>query len=152
VPDRFVGIILGKGGKALQQLQYTTGCWIQVSNRDDFVPGTSSRRFVISGQVEKVKIAEFIINQKLQAARAVVLDARGDDHEDAQTTTTNNNDLPPPQGAKPRTDNDVVRGSYGEPGQSTKDRQAAVAAAAAAAAAAATAHPAGTDSATQRPK
>lgn len=73
VPDKLAGLILGKAGRQLQQLQYMTGCRIQVSDRDDFVSGTRDRRFVITGPVEGVQFAQFTIMQKLQTARAVTM-------------------------------------------------------------------------------
>ncbi|CAG9466744.1 unnamed protein product [Pedinophyceae sp. YPF-701] len=83
VPDCHVGIVLGKGGKALQQLQYMTGCCIQVSARADLIPGTQNRKFVITGPPEGVQFAQFIIAQKAQAARAAAKDGAGGPAADA---------------------------------------------------------------------
>ncbi|CAN0372439.1 unnamed protein product, partial [Hapterophycus canaliculatus] len=43
VPDHMVGVILGKNGATVIDMQNQTGARIQVSQRGEFVPGTSNR-------------------------------------------------------------------------------------------------------------
>jgi len=81
VPDSLVGIIVGRGGSALQQLEYWTGTAIRISRRDELIPGTTNRLVSIRGSLDGAQLAQFIINQKVQAARAALQGAAGDgDH------------------------------------------------------------------------
>lgn len=43
VPDHMVGVILGKGGATVIDMQNLTGARIQVSQRGEYVPGTHNR-------------------------------------------------------------------------------------------------------------
>lgn len=38
-----VGVILGKGGATVIDMQHQTGARIQVSQRGDYIPGTQNR-------------------------------------------------------------------------------------------------------------
>lgn len=43
VPDHMVGVILGKGGATVIDMQNMTGARIQVSQRGEYIPGTHNR-------------------------------------------------------------------------------------------------------------
>lgn len=43
MPDQMVGVILGKGGSTVIDMQNITGARIQVSQRGDYIPGTHNR-------------------------------------------------------------------------------------------------------------
>lgn len=43
VPDHMVGVILGKSGATVIDVQNQTGARIQVSQRGDYIPGTHNR-------------------------------------------------------------------------------------------------------------
>ncbi len=65
VPDEQVGVIVGKGGETLLQLQSQSGTRIKISNRGDYVPGTRHRKVTIVGTQHACKIAKDLIMSKI---------------------------------------------------------------------------------------
>nr|ABC86135.1 nova [Paracentrotus lividus] len=65
VPETLVGAILGKGGKTLVEFQNLTGAKIQISKKNEYVPGTRNRRVTITGPVTAAQNAHFLIMQRL---------------------------------------------------------------------------------------
>lgn len=43
IPDHLVGVILGKAGATVIDMQNQTGARIQVSQRGEYLPGTTNR-------------------------------------------------------------------------------------------------------------
>ncbi|XP_031566690.1 RNA-binding protein Nova-1-like isoform X2 [Actinia tenebrosa] len=70
VPDELIGAILGKGGKTINEFMQYSGARIQVSQKGEFVPGTSNRKVVITGDVQAAQLAHFLITQRLQQVEA----------------------------------------------------------------------------------
>lgn len=70
VPDELIGAILGKGGKTITELMQYSGARIQVSQKGEFVPGTTNRKVVITGDVQSAQLAHFLITQRLQQVEA----------------------------------------------------------------------------------
>jgi len=65
VPDSMVGALLGRRGQTLMELQSESGARIRVSQRDEFVPGTSNRIVSLSGTEDSVNSARNMIRQLL---------------------------------------------------------------------------------------
>ena len=65
VPDHLVGIILGKGGKTLNEFMQFSNAVITISHKGEFIPGTSNRKVVITGDPTSVQTAYFLITQKI---------------------------------------------------------------------------------------
>jgi RNA-binding protein Nova len=65
VPDAMVGAVLGRRGQTLQELQSESGARIRVSQRNEFVPGTTNRIVTVSGSQESVTTARNMIRQLL---------------------------------------------------------------------------------------
>ncbi|KAI5063977.1 hypothetical protein GOP47_0020647 [Adiantum capillus-veneris] len=65
VPDECIGAILGRGGKTILDIQQSSGVHIRISERGDFVPGTTHRKVTISGSPECIYAAQQIIMQKI---------------------------------------------------------------------------------------
>lgn len=61
VPDSIIGAILGRRGQTLRELQEESGARIKVSQRDEFVPGTTNRIVTISGPEESIETARTLI-------------------------------------------------------------------------------------------
>ncbi|KAG5181435.1 hypothetical protein JKP88DRAFT_182220 [Tribonema minus] len=72
IPDNMVGAILGRGGATINELQAsgrrTSGARINVSQRGDFIPGTSNRTVTITGSPAAAQAAQFLITHRIQAA------------------------------------------------------------------------------------
>jgi RNA-binding protein Nova len=65
VPDHLVGIILGKGGKTLNEFMQFSNAVITISHKGEFITGTSNRKVVITGDPTSVQTAYFLITQKI---------------------------------------------------------------------------------------
>lgn len=66
VPDAMIGSILGRGGRALTELQMLSGTRIRISQRGDYMPGTRSRIVTIRGQTaQSVWQAQYIMSQRM---------------------------------------------------------------------------------------
>lgn len=65
-PDSMIGSILGRGGRTLTDLQMVSGTRVQISQRDEFMPGTQCRIVTIRGpNAESVWQAQFLIGQRM---------------------------------------------------------------------------------------
>ena len=65
VPDHLVGIILGKGGKTLNEFMQFSNAVITISHKGEFITGTTNRKVVITGDPTSVQTAYFLISQKI---------------------------------------------------------------------------------------
>lgn len=70
VPDEHIGAVVGKGGKYISEMQQVAGVRIKISDRTDYVPGTRNRKVTLTGTLEAVQIAQFLISQKVQQSAA----------------------------------------------------------------------------------
>lgn len=68
VAEGKVGAMMGKGGEIVTGLKRLLNVRISVSGREDYEPGTTNRKVLISGSGESVQMAQMIITQKLQQA------------------------------------------------------------------------------------
>ncbi|XP_057860475.1 protein BTR1 isoform X1 [Cryptomeria japonica] len=67
VPDERVGAIVGRGGKTILEIQQISGAKIKISDRGDFVSGTTDREVLISGTVDAIQIAQRMVEQRLKS-------------------------------------------------------------------------------------
>lgn len=63
------GVIIGRGGSNITELQQNSGARIQLSRNNEFYPGTNDRVMLISGTVKSVLTALYLILTKLATAR-----------------------------------------------------------------------------------
>ncbi|MCO5587475.1 hypothetical protein L7F22_041424 [Adiantum nelumboides] len=70
VPDDCIGAILGRGGKTILDIQQSSGVHIRISERGDFVPGTTHRKMTITGSPECIYAAQQIIMQKISQCQS----------------------------------------------------------------------------------
>jgi len=68
IPDEHIGAVVGRGGKYITEMQQVSGVRIKISDRNDFVPGTRNRKVTLTGSLEAVQIAQFLISQKVQVS------------------------------------------------------------------------------------
>lgn len=65
VPDSMIGSILGKRGQTLMEIQSESGAQIRVSQKNEYVPGTSNRIVTLSGSQESITSARNMIRKLL---------------------------------------------------------------------------------------
>ncbi|KAL0905137.1 hypothetical protein M5K25_027318 [Dendrobium thyrsiflorum] len=67
VPDEHIGAVVGRGGRNILEITQTSGAKIKISDRGDFMSGTSDRKVTITGTPEAIRTAEAMIMQKVSA-------------------------------------------------------------------------------------
>ncbi|XP_076946835.1 protein BTR1-like [Bidens hawaiensis] len=68
VADEHIGIVVGRGGRNISEISQTSGARIKISERGDFMNGTSDRKVTITGSQRAINIAEDMIMQKVSSA------------------------------------------------------------------------------------
>ncbi|CAN8257174.1 unnamed protein product [Cochlearia groenlandica] len=68
VADEHVGLVLGRGGRNVMEITQMTGARVKISDRGDFMPGTTDRRVSITGSQRAIQQAETMIKQKVDSA------------------------------------------------------------------------------------
>jgi rRNA processing protein Krr1/Pno1 len=63
-----VGLIVGKNGRSIIDIQNSTGAEVSVSPRGEFAPGTSDRIVTIVGAMRSAEAAAKLIQRKIDAA------------------------------------------------------------------------------------
>ncbi|XP_073041785.1 protein BTR1 isoform X2 [Primulina eburnea] len=65
VADEHIGIVVGRGGRNIMEISQLSGARVKISDRGDFVSGTSDRKVTITGPERAVRTAESMILQKV---------------------------------------------------------------------------------------
>ncbi|GAB4855010.1 Protein btr1 [Ancistrocladus abbreviatus] len=65
VADEHIGVVLGRGGRNITEISQVSGARIKISDRGDFMSGTSDRKVTITGSQRAIRAAEAMIMQKV---------------------------------------------------------------------------------------
>ncbi|XP_072979740.1 protein BTR1-like [Typha angustifolia] len=68
VADEHIGAVVGRGGKNIMEISQVSGARIKISDRGDFITGTSDRKVTITGSPESISTAESMIMQKVSSS------------------------------------------------------------------------------------
>ncbi|KAK6933466.1 K Homology domain, type 1 [Dillenia turbinata] len=68
VPDEHIGVVVGRGGRNIMEISQVSGARIKISDRGDFMSGTSDRKVTITGSQRSIRTAEGMIMQKVASA------------------------------------------------------------------------------------
>ncbi|KAK4743066.1 hypothetical protein SAY87_001067 [Trapa incisa] len=68
IADDHIGLIVGKGGRNIMEISQASGAKIKISDRGDFMSGTTDRKVTITGSQRAVHAAESMIRQKVAYA------------------------------------------------------------------------------------
>ncbi|KAF5453393.1 hypothetical protein F2P56_028297 [Juglans regia] len=74
VADDHIGLVVGRGGRNVMEISQVTGARIKISDRGDFVTGTTNRKVTITGSHRAISAAESMIMQKVAYASERVID------------------------------------------------------------------------------
>lgn len=69
IPDSVIGNVLGKKGAGITEIQALSGAKVKISPRGEYIAGTTNRSVTITGATQSAQMAQFFINNKLQAAQ-----------------------------------------------------------------------------------
>ncbi|XP_016454009.1 protein BTR1 isoform X1 [Nicotiana tabacum] len=65
VADEHIGLVLGRNGRSIMEISQQSGARIKISDRGDFISGTSDRKVTITGSQRAISMAESMISQKV---------------------------------------------------------------------------------------
>ncbi|PHT48971.1 hypothetical protein CQW23_13179 [Capsicum baccatum] len=65
VADERIGLVLGRNGRSVMEISQLSGARIKISDRGDFMSGTSERKVTITGSERAISIAESMISKKV---------------------------------------------------------------------------------------
>jgi RNA-binding protein Nova len=68
VADEHIGAVVGRAGKNITEIIQASGARIKISDRGDFIAGTSDRKVTITGSSEAIQAAESMIMQRVAAS------------------------------------------------------------------------------------
>ncbi|CAL5404313.1 unnamed protein product [Camellia sinensis] len=68
IADEHIGVVVGRGGRNLMEISQASGARIKISDRGDFMSGTSDRKVTITGPQRAIRVAEAMISQKAASA------------------------------------------------------------------------------------
>ncbi|XP_022743470.1 protein BTR1 isoform X2 [Durio zibethinus] len=74
VSDGHIGLVLGRGGRNIAEISQVSGARIKISDRGDFMSGTTDRKVTITGSQRAIHQAESMIMQKVAYANGRVMD------------------------------------------------------------------------------
>lgn len=63
VPQKHIGLVIGRGGKNLKDIRQNTGCYVKVN---DEIPGSIDRKLTLIGNVYGIQNAIILINNKIE--------------------------------------------------------------------------------------
>ncbi|XP_037451102.1 protein BTR1-like [Triticum dicoccoides] len=69
VADEHIGAVVGRAGRNITEIIQASGARIKISDRGDFIPGTSDRKVTITGTSEAIQAAEAMIMQRVTASQ-----------------------------------------------------------------------------------
>ncbi|ONI21855.1 hypothetical protein PRUPE_2G093900 [Prunus persica] len=68
VADSHIGLVVGRGGRTIMEISQASGARIKISDRGDFMSGTTDRKVTITGSQRAIRAAESMILQKVSYA------------------------------------------------------------------------------------
>jgi RNA-binding protein Nova len=68
VADEHIGAVVGRAGRNITEIIQASGARIKISDRGDFMPGTTDRKVTITGTPEAIRTAESMIMQRVSAS------------------------------------------------------------------------------------
>ena len=72
IPNDMVGLLIGKGGETIRNLQNKTNAIIQVTRDTDLPPGTPERPVTILGTPQQIQAAQAEIRMLIQVSFGVI--------------------------------------------------------------------------------
>jgi len=65
VADEHIGAVVGRAGRNIMEISQVSGARIKISDRGDFMTGTSDRKVTITGSQDAIRAAEDLIMRKI---------------------------------------------------------------------------------------
>ncbi|XP_039022197.1 protein BTR1-like [Hibiscus syriacus] len=74
VSDEHIGLVLGRAGRSIMEISQVSGARIKISDRGNFMSGTTDRKVTITGSQRAIRQAESMIMQKVANATERAMD------------------------------------------------------------------------------
>eukprot|EP00262_Sarcandra_glabra_P017529 TRINITY_DN6028_c0_g1_i1.p1 TRINITY_DN6028_c0_g1~~TRINITY_DN6028_c0_g1_i1.p1 ORF type:complete len:348 (-),score=62.35 TRINITY_DN6028_c0_g1_i1:501-1505(-) len=68
IADEHIGAVVGRGGRNIMEISQASGARIKISDRGDFMSGTSDRKVTITGSQAAIRSAEAMIMNKVSSS------------------------------------------------------------------------------------
>jgi len=68
IADEHIGAVVGRAGRNITEIIQASGARIKISDRGDYISGTSDRKVTITGTPEAIRTAESMIMQRVSAS------------------------------------------------------------------------------------
>ncbi|KAL4562404.1 hypothetical protein LXL04_034607 [Taraxacum kok-saghyz] len=68
VAEEHIGIVVGRSGRNITEISQISGARIKISERGDFIYGTSDRKVAITGSQRAINVAKAMIMHKVASA------------------------------------------------------------------------------------
>ncbi|CAL0333426.1 unnamed protein product [Lupinus luteus] len=68
VLDGHIGFVVGRGGRNIMEISQTSGARVKISDRGDYISGTTERKVTITGSQRAIRTAESMILKKVAYA------------------------------------------------------------------------------------
>ncbi|OIW01506.1 hypothetical protein TanjilG_19432 [Lupinus angustifolius] len=68
VLDGHIGFVVGRGGRNIMEISQTSGARVKISDRGDYISGTTERKVTITGSQRAIRTAESLILKKVAYA------------------------------------------------------------------------------------
>ncbi|OWM70255.1 protein BTR1 isoform X1 [Punica granatum] len=65
IADDRIGLVVGRGGRNIMEISQASGARIKISDRGDYMSGTTDRKVTITGSQRAIRAAESMIRQKV---------------------------------------------------------------------------------------
>ncbi|OIV90598.1 hypothetical protein TanjilG_01679 [Lupinus angustifolius] len=74
VADEHIGLVVGRGGRNILDISQNSGARIKISDRGDYISGTTDRKVTITGSQRAIRTAETMVLQKVAYATERVVE------------------------------------------------------------------------------
>ncbi|KAL8518093.1 hypothetical protein ACS0TY_009396 [Phlomoides rotata] len=71
VADEHIGLVVGRGGRSIMEISQISGARLKISDRGDFMSGTTNRKVTITGPQRAIRAAESMILGKVASVASV---------------------------------------------------------------------------------
>lgn len=92
VPQKHIGLIIGRGGRNLKDIRQQTGCYVKIN---DEIPGSAERKLTLMGNMYGMQNALVLINNKIENEKMREQRGQRQDQQQPQMQMPQQMQIPP---------------------------------------------------------
>lgn len=85
IPRNLCGLLIGRGGVGVKEINEKSGAWVKVAHEQDGAPGTADRTVYITGTFDQVFFAKSLILSRIDVGRPIAKSADESNYPDTLT-------------------------------------------------------------------